>query len=469
MHLGKCLSAETIPILEQHRWFSEGLWGRVVEIKGPGEIVYSADLTAATDEITFDRASAVVSGLSIALNWTQERRAAALAILGSQALESDKDWSDRVMTTCGVYLGLGISWTVLSLLNAFAAWSSSEHPSLRDKSFGICGDDLKALWDHDRADRYEANLEDLGLRVNKRKSFRARRGVYCEKLVSKDNLGKSRTTLVCGIREAAGAKLFARAGRNGTVAVREGLTLRLQQKLPRPTRRLIQLTLKATHIHGMPSGPGRLGGDGGPVSVKDRRKWIGLIGAWARYGNMPLVVNEHDPTWKRVVDARDKAAIPHTDHKTYRTVMARWSNLAPEIISAHARYTLNEQREKPRERPINDLARMSARRQAIGRPLLRLLSYKLVAACFGDRLSRTGHHRLRRYLSHLRKPNPNPYFIRMAIRTLATHGRDIAVIAPIFARELEALGLRSTPLQNGERKEWAFIRKIAVPRAEEAV
>jgi hypothetical protein len=76
-------------------------------------------------------------------------------------------------------MGLGPGWVVLNVLNAFAAYKAGASPF----SFNICGDDLVGYWSKDIADKYETNLELLGLQANKQKSFRGRNGVFCERPV----------------------------------------------------------------------------------------------------------------------------------------------------------------------------------------------------------------------------------------------------------------------------------------------
>lgn len=76
-------------------------------------------------------------------------------------------------------MGLGPGWVVLNVLNAFAAYRAGASP----RSLSICGDDLVGYWAPEICDRYEANLELLGLQANKDKSFRGKKGVFCERPV----------------------------------------------------------------------------------------------------------------------------------------------------------------------------------------------------------------------------------------------------------------------------------------------
>jgi hypothetical protein len=87
----------------------------------------------------------------------------------------------------------------------------------------VCGDDLIASWPEDVADRYERNLEALGLKVNKSKSFRGRRGVFCENAVVISDDKKHITVLPTGKLSALTASRFLDDRSRSALGVVEGL------------------------------------------------------------------------------------------------------------------------------------------------------------------------------------------------------------------------------------------------------
>jgi hypothetical protein len=141
--------------------------------KSRGDLLYSADLTAATDFMPHSLAQLIATKLCLRLG-RPEDIPIARKLLGPQQLP------DGTTTTNGVHMGLGCSWPILCIANSFAAW----HAGADRDSYRICGDDLIGYWSPQIADRYERILGQLGLEANKSKSFRGRRGVFCETLVT---------------------------------------------------------------------------------------------------------------------------------------------------------------------------------------------------------------------------------------------------------------------------------------------
>lgn len=149
------------------------LLGREVNIERESKdaILYSADLSAATDFIDPDLAQQV--GLLLCERINPDDKPVVEKIF------SPKTVPDGSLTKSGVFMGLGPSWVILNILNGYAAWLAGAPKH----SYRICGDDLTGYWSRRTCDRYEKNLTRLGLVVNKSKSFRGHHGVFCERLM----------------------------------------------------------------------------------------------------------------------------------------------------------------------------------------------------------------------------------------------------------------------------------------------
>jgi hypothetical protein len=158
-----------------------------VNTKVPGVKLYSADLSAATDYIPHEVAETVADVLAQKLSLPHDYHVSLKRVWGPHT-----DLSTGQITRRGVHMGLGPSWVLLNLLNAFAAWEAGRRPN----DHRICGDDLVGLWTRSAATQYETTIQDLGLVVNKSKSFFGGRGVFCEKLLSVVN-GKVSTKSSC--------------------------------------------------------------------------------------------------------------------------------------------------------------------------------------------------------------------------------------------------------------------------------
>jgi len=175
-HYGRGVSAETIPLLARHPWFRAGLTGSKIELephKGDTGLLtlFSADLTAATELLTHDRAQAVMRGVGAALEWSESRIEAVETLLGPQRLIYPGNPKHGHLTTNSVLLGLGITWTVLSIVNAFNA----TRDGLNDRSFAVCGDDLTGLWNRAHREEYISKTEEMDLQINRSKSFTSRK------------------------------------------------------------------------------------------------------------------------------------------------------------------------------------------------------------------------------------------------------------------------------------------------------
>jgi hypothetical protein len=89
-------------------------------------------------------------------------------------------WEGKeIPTTRGIHMGQGPSWVILSLINVSVALSAGAPRG----SFAVCGDDLVGFWDEPTIQRYTDTLEMLGMPVNRSKSFKGQRGVFCEMMM----------------------------------------------------------------------------------------------------------------------------------------------------------------------------------------------------------------------------------------------------------------------------------------------
>jgi len=198
-------------------------------------------------------------------------------------LHSQEEGVEPQLTTRGEHMGLGTTWTILSILNAFAGYQASSD----NGTFEICGDDLIGLWTEAERYKYKKWIERLGLVLNEKKSFLGVRGVFCEKLIE--------------INGVNGQGVLAEERPNQSVTIKESYPLE-SNLLPdargniykivgesrnwREVRELAQLKLASLpRIHGLGSGPIAFGGSGtGRVAektVKNKIKSFLLKGPFA--------------------------------------------------------------------------------------------------------------------------------------------------------------------------------------------
>ena len=161
--------------------------------RGQKAQIYSADLSSATDYFDHELATHVGITLCEALGQDDLDVETVKRLFGPhfvrpllpEGKEGDGMWPKlsgdnlEIPTTRGIHMGLGPTWVILSLVNSYAAW----YAGAGRKTYSVCGDDLVGYWSRSVANKYEACLEDLGLVVNKSKSFFGRRGVFCERIV----------------------------------------------------------------------------------------------------------------------------------------------------------------------------------------------------------------------------------------------------------------------------------------------
>jgi hypothetical protein len=135
----------------------------------------------------------VVNALADGLNWSLVARQAAQAIMGPQIYEGQA-------TTQGGYLGLGLSWTVLSLVNSYCARQAGPYTS-----YSICGDDLVAAWTASQRSTYQTWLGKVGLRPQTKKEYMGEQGVFCERVVKRVSPSTYEARQSIGLAEASGS------------------------------------------------------------------------------------------------------------------------------------------------------------------------------------------------------------------------------------------------------------------------
>jgi hypothetical protein len=350
-HSGRVFATRTISVLKNLGCSREILKGREVTFHGRADsAVYSADLSAASDYIPHEVGQTVVNALASGMCWTDTERDAALALVGPMRA---KRGDSSCLTSRGLHMGLGLTWTVLSLLNAFCAYRASG----RFGSFRICGDDLVALWNERERDDYEWAIEALGLVINKSKSYYAPRGVFCERQVLTRRVGahriEARTESVAKIAEIVGARQTVRAT-GGLAVLRDQvanlITTReaykhtsgtVKPKLPRVAKEAIRAFLKESmpkHAYG---GPASLGGMGGTDESKTHPGHVAALCSTGRVSF--LAKRDHREFYKAALQRTTggpkrhddvdlvSAAIPFLAHtcSTMRLTPARTQTGAP--------------------------------------------------------------------------------------------------------------------------------------------
>jgi hypothetical protein len=160
--------------------------------------IFSADLSAATDHIPHEVAQRVALRLYERIGAPCDKQDL-LRMFGPHMLPNG------TATSCGIHMGLGPTWVILSLLNGFAAWYAGAHKH----DHRICGDDLVALWRERTKVIYTQTLEDLGMVVNHSKSFHGRCGVFCERYVVRTGAGEARAEDIGHLSQASAAKLVS--------------------------------------------------------------------------------------------------------------------------------------------------------------------------------------------------------------------------------------------------------------------
>jgi hypothetical protein len=139
--------------------------------------VYSADLSAATDQIPHDAAIAAVEAMADVLHWSDAEKTIAFACIAPRKLNYPD--GTTITTKSGILMGLPLVWPILSLLNMFCAEYLSDRNS--KGTYVVCGDDLLGFWTIEQISNYQANLASFQLPRNTSKEGLSRDlGVFCE-------------------------------------------------------------------------------------------------------------------------------------------------------------------------------------------------------------------------------------------------------------------------------------------------
>jgi len=280
VHASRILTRCMGPLLKVLHCTRDILTGREVTLSQNTENaqLYSADLSAATDYIHHDLARFVWAEWCQSLGIDSELQRMGHRLLGPH-MDIGQDPPQE--TSRGVHMGEGISWSILCLINGWAAWQAGASKD----SYAICGDDLIGFWSRETADRYEANLEHVGLVINKSKSFFSPKGVFCERLVEVCQDGKARSVQRLTMAEAGGQKHGWGLGENWQSVLQhlEAKVLHWRQTNARdPLHDLVLDTMQRIKPHKSAPGPTCVGGSGlGQVKPEL------LIGHLSLNGKMP--------------------------------------------------------------------------------------------------------------------------------------------------------------------------------------
>jgi hypothetical protein len=231
--------------------FKDILLGEEVELhtSAKNAQLFSADLSAATDHIDHYLAKYVAELFNRKIG-----RPDLIEI--TDKIFSNKQVGDSV-TTCGIHMGLGCSWTVLSLLNGYAAWFAGA----KKESHAICGDDLIGAFTRHQSQVYTRTLEELGLVVNHAKSFYGKRGVFCERIVSKTGPHTWMSKEVGHLSQLTAARCEQDRERSRITMARNLQEVKTGKKIAQRTINRI--------VPGLPTGPRFLGLKGGKARTSD--------------------------------------------------------------------------------------------------------------------------------------------------------------------------------------------------------
>jgi hypothetical protein len=290
--------------------------------------VYSADLSRATDYIDHRLATHVGLLLCEKLGMDDEDKRVVKRMFGPHRVRTSD--GDSPPTTRGIHMGLGPTWIILSLINSYAAWKAGA----RRETYAVCGDDLVGYWSRPIANRYEACLEEMGLVVNKSKSFFGKRGVFCERIV--EQVGdRAEAHDVGHLSEITAAKLIARQTEN-CYSVAENL--RKNTFLPEVSNQVRR------HLIPRGTGPGRVehGGNGfGQLT-------IGGLALLVKEGKVNNSITEDKDTTVVLQELRESSVTGHERIKD--PILLSDAVIAVKAASQTSHYLRND---KVETRPIS--------------------------------------------------------------------------------------------------------------------
>jgi len=160
--------------------------------------IFSADLSKSTDPISVELARFVLDRMVRHTGKPAWWDDAVANVCCEHAIEGSNE-----TIKCGALMGLGPSWTILNILNAFAAADAGAMKG----DHAICGDDLIGLWTRDVIKRYQDNIVALHLENNMEKSYVSRQhGVFCEQFISRTGSNIATGKPLVRLAEAAGTQ-----------------------------------------------------------------------------------------------------------------------------------------------------------------------------------------------------------------------------------------------------------------------
>jgi len=441
-HLARVFNRRLLPILERMRAHKWTLWGKPAHLRGKTNAqIYSADLSKATDRIGHKLAQRVLMTIAEEQDWTPAERSTIPALAGPQLL-------DRTPTTNGIHMGLGTSWTILSLLNS---WCASGAPT---DSYQICGDDLIALWTPAQIDSYERRLQSIGLVSNRDKAFFGQAGVYCEQLVvltRDDGVGKEAKTMsLLRLAEAAGAK--QRAGlTDGELPLRENLITKLGEKQPRPIRRLAEHTLGRSQPKHIRRGPIPFGGDGRRIQGTDF--YVDFV-ATMLFGTISLNQVEKTLTWQRLMATISGSKLTGPTQKNE----VHLGTFRPTALSAMAS---QEMLPKGTALSTKSFIRITLARRKAAMKLLKggLTLYQVMSKArnLSHKARRSALSLLRRTKSYTTSSTPPSTDVLRRLVTLTTRGKTLPRFpAEALTAAMSACGLARPQTQLGTERRWPW-------------
>jgi hypothetical protein len=295
--IARSMTNVLVPYLKNFAITRDALRGKRVRLTNyhsVNQIIYSADLSKSTDPISIDTAKFVLNEIVKHTGAPSWWAAAVKAVI--KPFRFDESDGGEV-TTCGALMGLGPGWTVLNVLNSFAARKAGAHRN----SYRVCGDDLSALWTVDQCDRYEANIAELGLQSNYEKSFRSPKyGVFCERFVIRSGPYSAYADTCLRIGEATGARALDNS--SGVAIVDTLMNVSGHNVLMRAARRTAIRSALRVGI----TGPLSRGGRGtGKITAA-------TLVSYALFGPTPISVTDTDP---RIKSMREGLRIQPLDPK----------------------------------------------------------------------------------------------------------------------------------------------------------
>jgi len=283
----RALTACLMPLLKGLTFTRAILRNKKVRIHTEEKLtrLFSADLAKSTDPISITLSKFVLNRLKSNVADMPEWFSRAVDIcFQSHDIQYTKPVTGETISkpaTCGALMGVGPGWTVLCILNAFAAETAA-----KKGSYAICGDDLIGLWTDTEIKAYKDTIASLGLVINEQKSYIAEKhGVFCERLVTRKGPNAWATELF-RIAESTGTKSLS--GRKGRLSAADLLMISRSASTLKVVRRTALRVYKSLCIPGTP-GTFRQGGGG------FGKPNLATVHNYLRHGPTRLLKMDSDP------------------------------------------------------------------------------------------------------------------------------------------------------------------------------